>query len=163
MTISAELQERYKSEVNVDWVDALIISHPEIETVYICNHIDPITANFDGGSHEFLSIPFKITLPSKETTGRQDLSLVISNIFNQGKQVLDAAIKDPKNPIKLFYTIYILGNSEPQYDPPIELSLTDITLTETTLVGTATRSDIINLAFPSQVYRPKSFPGLVRR
>lgn len=163
MTISAELQERYKSEVDVDWVDAIVIEHPKISTIYICNYTEAITANFDGASVQFLPIPFKVSLPNKETTGRQDFSIAISNVFNQGKVIMDAAIEDPKSPIKLYYTVYILGNAEPQYDPPIELSLTDITLNESVLTGTATRSDIINLKFPRQVYRPEAWPGLVRR
>ena len=163
VTITAELQERYKSEVDVDWVDTIVIKHPKITTIYACNYIEAITGNFDGASVQFLPIPFKVSLPNKEANGRQDFSIVISNVFNQGKAVLDAAIEDPKTPITLYYTVYILGNAEPQYDPPIELSLTDITLNESALTGTGTRSDIINLSFPRQIYRPESWPGLVRR
>lgn len=163
MSISAELAERYATEVDVDWCDALLISHSTFGTLAYTNALEPFTGTVLGESYNFLMVPFKISIPPKDNSGRQDLSLVISNIFNQGKVFIDSAITQPDEAILIRYTVFIEGNSTPEYDPPLELTMTDIAITDEVLTAVATRSDILNLKFPREVYRPDFFPGLNRR
>lgn len=159
MAIGADLQQRYKSEVDVDWVDCLIISHPAIVTQYFCNSPDPIS----GMGHDFTPLPFQIKLPARDNSGRQDLQLAISNVNYAAQLLLEDAITQPEAPIVVAYTVFIRGNETPQIDPPLEMSMTDIVVTEAVVSATVTRSDILNLAFPREKYRPDWFPGLNRR
>ena len=163
MPISAALQERYRSEVDVDWVDCLIISHPAIETLYLCNSPDAIQGDPGDGLVTFRPVPFKVTLPARDSSGRQDLSLALSNVGRVGMAVLEQAITQPEEPIQVGYTIFIRGDTAPQIDPPLTMSMTDIVVTETVITATITRSDIHNLPFPRERYRPDPFPGLNRR
>lgn len=171
MTISQELAERYSTEVDVDWCDALVITHPKITPIYICNHTDPITGNITDISgntltETFYPVPFKINLPTRDSSGRQDFGLSISNIFGVGKTLMDQAIQDPSVPITMMYTIFIIGLGDPaipQYDPAIELFLTEITMNDVAITANATRNDILNMPFPREIYRPDWFPGLNRR
>lgn len=171
MTISAELAQRYSSEVDIDWYDALAITHPQITPIYICNHLTEIVGNITNiagvtETHTFIPAPFKISLPARDSSGRQDFGLSISNIMNIGKTLMDQAIQDPTTPITMMYTIFIPGDTTPanaQLDPAIELFLTDIALTDSVITATATRNDILNMPFPREIYRPDFFPGLNRR
>ena len=163
MAIGADLQQRYKSEVDVDWVDCIIISHPAITTCYFCNCPDPITGVIDGASQTFTPLPFQIKLPARDNSGRQDLSLAISNVNFAAQLLLEDAITQPEAPIVVRYTVFIVGDTTPQIDPPLEMSMTDIVVTEAVVSATVTRSDILNLAFPREKYRPDWFPGLNRR
>lgn len=163
MPLSAALQERYRSEVDVDWVDCLIISHPAIETLYLCNSQDAIQGDPGDGLVTFQPVPFKVNLPTRDSSGRQDLSLALSNVGRVGMAVLEQAITQPEEPIQVGYTIFIRGDTAPQIDPVLTLSMTDIVVTETLITATITRSDILNLPFPRQKYRPDWFPGLNRR
>ena len=163
MPLSAALQERYRSEVDVDWVDCLIISHPAIDTLYLCNSPDPIQGDPGGGLVTFQPVPFRINLPTRDGSGRQDLSLAISNVGRIGMAILEQAITQPEEAIQVDYTILIRGDSAPQLDPPLSLTMTDIVVTETAISATVTRSDILNAPFPREKYRPDRFPGLDRR
>ena len=163
MPISDALQDRYRSEVDVDWVDCLIISHPAIDTLYLCNSPDAIQGDPGDGLVTFQPLPFKISLPARDGSGRQDMSLALSNVGRVAMTVLEQAITQPTEAIQVDYTLFIRGDSAPQLDPPLSLSMTDIVVTETLITATVTRSDIHNAPFPRQKYRPDLFPGLDRR
>lgn len=169
MSLSAEMQARYSTEVDIDWCEALIISHSTFGYLYICNTIESFEAlvpNEDGSgstTQTFLPVPFSIILPKRDESGTQEMSVAISNIGLQAQTALNDAIKKPREPIKLRYTIYILGDENPQYDPFLSLTMTDITVALDVVTATATRSDILNLKFPNELYRTEAFPGLNRR
>lgn len=163
MTISAELQARYSSEVDVDWWEALILSHPAAGSYYLCNTPEPMQGIIDRSLQTFLPVPFDAKLPSRDGEGQQDLQIAVCNVGAEMSAAIEAAITQPEIAIRCRYTVYIVGDTAPQYDPPFELSLTDVVLTESQLTGTATRADVINRRFPSVLYRPSTYPGLSRR
>jgi len=163
MAIGADLQARYATECDVDWVDCLAITHPAIAPLYLCNSPDAIQGDLGDGLVTFTPVPFQISLPARDNNGRQDMSLVLSNVGSVGQAVLEQAVTQPAEPIQVSFTVFIRGDTSPQIDPPLTLSMTDIVVTTTTITATITRSDILNLPFPRQVYRPDWFPGLDRR
>jgi hypothetical protein len=163
MTISAALQDRYSTEVDIDWWEAIVLSHPKIETLYLANLPVEQVGLVDGVAQVFRPLPFKTIQPKRDGTGRQEMQLVIENIGLGAVGVLDQALEDPSTPISCRYTIYLFGSPEPQVDPPIVLNLSDISVTQEAVACSASRSDILNLPFPREVYRPDLFPGLDRR
>jgi len=163
MTLSAAMQARYTSEVDVDFWDALIISHPAAGTSYLTNAQSPQRGTFNGGTRTFVPIPFEVTLPTLDGEGQQDLQVVICNIGEEMYEALDKIKQQPEQPIVCEFTQYIEGDLAPQFDPPFHLHLSDIELTREVFRGTATRSDIFNQRFPRQLYRGDMFPALVRR
>lgn len=165
MTISAALQQRYSSEVDFDWFEALILSHSAVGALYLAKVGDgkSRTGTIDGSTRTFLAVPFEVVLPRKDGEGQQDMTLTIGNVGSEMTNALNKAITKPQEPIRCRYTVFIEGNKTPQINPPLELSLTDIALTEEVVTATATRYNVFNRPFPSVVYRNTEFPGLKRR
>ena len=163
MTLSASMASRYTSEVDVDWWEALVISHPTGGTYYLTNAHTAQQGTLDGATRTFQPIPFEVTLPTLDGEGQQDLEVRVCNIGEEMWNALQKVKQRPEVPITCQVTVYIQGNLSPQYDPPWKLTLSDVTLTREILSGTATRSDVFNLRIPREIYRGDNFPALVRR
>ena len=163
MALSAELQARYTTEVDVDWWEALILSHSTGGTYYLTTSHESQQGTFDGAVRTFLPIPFTASLPTLDGEGQQDLTIAICNVGQEMRQALQLVKQKPEEPILCRYTIFINGNLSPQYDPPFELYLSSLQLTAAQLSGTASRVDVFNQPFPRQLYRTDWFPSLVRR
>ncbi len=163
VTISQDLVTRYTSEANVDWHEAFILRHPVAGNLYLINFQDEFVGLVDGYPQTFSPVPAQVVPPTRDSNGRQDLSIVWSGVQGQALAYLDEAIADRTQPVECWYTIYIEGNRNPQLDPMMELALTNIAVTETTVTAIATRADILNKVFPSEVYRVDRYPGLRRR
>lgn len=164
MAISSKLQTLYTSEVDVTWFEVLIISHSQFTKTYnITNAYGTKQGYVNGSLITFENIPFELSLPKRDAAGRSDLTLAIGVVGNNLTAELDLAIEKPEERIKLQYTVYINGDLNMQYDPPLELSLTNIEANTQQMTGQATQADTLNAPFPRLVYRPEPFPGLVRR
>ena len=164
MAISAELQERYTTEVDVDWRDALILSHPQATTVYLINH----TEEYEGldntsALRTFQPVPMQITPPSRDDSGNSDMNIAICGIEQEALNFLYDALDDATQSIRCWYSIFILGDPNPQIAPWLEFQLTGIAVGESSVTATASRSSVINKPFPNEVYRLSRFPGLRRR
>jgi hypothetical protein len=167
MTISADLQERYTSEVDVDWRAALILSHPSATTQYLVNHTEPLelarASNRPGRLFTFTPVPIEIVLPGRDDSGNSDMGIVICGVQTEALDFLYQALEDATQPITCSYSVYILGDPLPQIEPWLQFQLTGITVTDESVAATASRSNVVNMPFPTQVYRLSSFPGLRRR
>ena len=90
----------------------------------------------------------------------QELSIEIDNV---DKRISDFIRKASKfqAPVIVRYRPYLTSDlSEPQLDPPLELVLSDVQITETKVTGRASFADIINLPFLSERYTRRRFPSL---
>ena len=166
MTISQELIDRYTQEVDVDWWEALAISHPTFAgTFYIHNAPteSSLFGTLDGGTQTFISVPFEISLPERNSEGRSDVRIVIGAAGNALNEVLDGALTQPEFPIVVQYTAFLFTDQNPLYDPPLRFNMTEVTDTDTGITAVASPGDSINRPFPNGRYRVSSFPGLNRR
>ena len=164
MTISATLQAIYRNPASTsEFCDVLALSHPSMGSYYLANWHEAVPVSIDGAVRDFLPVPFEAVLPSRDGEGQQDLQLVICNVGEEMTQALDKALAQPTQPIRCRYSVAIIGSTRLQYDPPFELSLTNIALNEVVLTATATRADVINLKFPRVRYDMMAYPGLRRR
>lgn len=164
MTISASLQERYSNEVDVDWWESIVLSHPLFpQTYYLTSHFEQQQGSVDGVTRTFIPVPFKFLWPDRSEAGRGDMSLSIGNVSQDLTAALEAAIEDPTERIAVEFNTYLEGSTTPQYTPSIKLSLTDVALTELSVSGVATHADTLNAPFPRVLYRIDQFPGLARR
>jgi hypothetical protein len=59
-------------------------------------------------------------------------------------------------------TQYSDDASTPGLWPPLELQFTSVALDEENCTGTARRVDLINRAFPREVFTIENYPGLFR-
>lgn len=165
MTISSELIQRYKSEVDVDFLEVLILSQSSMGNYYLVNAPDGASrqAVVDGVLRTFIAIPFTAIPPARDGEGQQDMALAICNIGLEMTNAVEQAALAPSEPIRCRYSTIIEGDTALQIDPPLELQLTDIQITSEVLQATATRANTFGRQFPYEVYRGDRWPGLVRR
>lgn len=164
MALSAELQRIYSGEVDISYWSGLVLSHSLAGTLYLTDYHEATVGLVDGFARTFAPVPFSARLPERDApSGRQDLQLAICAIGDEARTLLDAAIEDPTEPISCRYGQWPIGDTEPMWDPLLELWLTDIALNVDTLSATASRADVLNRAIPTALYRPAQYPGLVRR
>ena len=166
MTISAKLKEIYASAPNdVQYIETLSLSHSQFTKTY---HVTSDMAQWsffdeNGKLITFESHPFKVVLPKRDTSGNQELTISIANAGLLMMQELEAAQLKPDEPIVCLYRVYLdVPNSYPQIDPPLSLSITDVSADANTINATATRFDVLSRAFPTEVYNIDDFPGLER-
>ncbi len=163
MSLTPELVTRYTSEVRIDWHDAFVLSHPQADTVYLIDYPQEHYGNVNGFTHLFRPVPSQVVQPTRNDSGRQDLSIIWCGIQGEALAFLDQAAADREHPITCLYSIFLEGSPEPQIDPWMELSLTNISVTKEAVTAIATRADVLNRIFPREVYRVDRFPGLRRR
>jgi len=163
MSLSAELQAIYSAEVPLDYWSGLVLSHSLGGTYYLANAASAQTGAVDGTSRVFRAIPFAFALPQRDAEGRQEMQLQICAIGGEVRTLLDAAAADPTAPIICRYGEWLYGDATQQWDPLLELALTDLVLTQDGLACVASRADTLNRSVPREVYTPDRWPGLVRR
>lgn len=75
MTISAELQERYKTECDIDWRNAFVLTHKGVytSTAYIIDHTEPFEGLVDGELRTFAPSPHSSSRHRWTTLGRKKL------------------------------------------------------------------------------------------
>jgi hypothetical protein len=168
MTITPELARVYASAPSTRrYIETLELSHPLFDQVYYLTN-DPQAWQFqidagDAALTVFRPVPFLVQLPTQDGKGQQDLQIVIDNVGREIMDAIEAAAADPSVNITVTYRVFLdIANSLPQNDPPLVLALPSIVVGMASVTGTATRADVLNRPFPSEVYRVDSFPGLNR-
>lgn len=166
MPISQALKEVYASApYTTRYIETLSFSHSLFPaTYYLTNDNAYWTFLLEtGASVSFRPMPFKIVLPKTDNKGNQDMALTIANIGRDLVDPLEAAITKPSEPVRCTYRVYLnQANSSPQNTPPTTLVLTGVQVTREAVSATATRSDVLNRAFPYNFYKVSQFPGLRR-
>ena len=163
MSLDPDLVTRYTTEMRKDWHDAYVLSHPSSETVYLIDHSEEFEGLVDGYLRLFLPVPAQRIPPSRDDSGRQDAAITWAGVGGEAREFLDAAIADATQPVTCRWSIYLEGDQEPKIVPWVELALTNIAVTRETVSAIATRADILNRPFPTEVYRVERYPGLRRR
>ena len=166
MAISAALQRVYANPTAKDhFIETLEIAHPVWPAeFFITNWPEAFDGGIEsGGTASFLSVPFQVVTPKRNTQGRQDMSVAIDNVGRVVMDALEEAIEDPTSPIDITWRVYLFSDlTQPQNNPPLKLTMTDVEVNNKQLVATASRADILNRPFPSEVYRTDQWPGLAR-
>ena len=165
MPISAALQAVYASApVNQRYVETLSFTHSRFSQAYYMTS-DNQQWQFlleTGQLVTFLPVPFRVTLPTVDGQGNQDMGLTIANIGRDLVDPIEAAIAVPSEPIRCTYRVYLDAPSSSPQNTPMALALTGVQVNRDVVSATATRSDVLNKAFPSNFYTVVQFPGLRR-
>jgi hypothetical protein len=168
MTISAELKRIYASAPTTRrYVETLELSHPLFpQTFYLTNDTTSwvfLLSAGAGGGVLFQPVPFRVQLPTTDGKGQQDLSIVLDNVGRLAMDSIEAAASMPTVNIGVVYRVYLdIAGTAPQLDPPITLTLQSVVIDALAITGTASRADVLNRPFPSELYRVDLFPGLNR-
>lgn len=163
MTISAELQEMYTSEVDVEWANAFIISHPKATTRYLINYPEQYQGSVNGHLVTFEPVYSEFTPPKRDSTGRIEASITWCGIFGEALEFMNQVMADATIPVTCNHSVFIIGDPSPQIDPWMTYYLTNVAVTDTLVTATATMGNTINRKFPGESYRLARFPGMRRR
>lgn len=166
MAISQALKEIYASAPATQrYVETLAFSHSLFPQSYYMTN-DNQSWQFlleTGEAKTFVAMPFAVVLPTLDGRGNQDLALTLANIGRDLVNPIEAAIAKPSEPIRCVYRVYVdTALTTPQSDPPLQLTITGIEVTRDSVSAAATRADILNRAFPFNMYTYPIFPGLRR-
>lgn len=167
MTLSPEIKRIFASApTDTRYVETLQFTHPGfLEEKFLTNDVEQWDFLLEDGttSVTFERVPFQLILPSHSDGGRQDLQIAICNIGQEMMDELERAVQIPLVPIKCTYRIYIdQTGSLPQNDPPTRLTIKNVDARKEEISTVATRADVLNKSFPSDIYRITNFPGLDR-
>lgn len=147
------------------YIETLEFSHPLFSQAHFLA-ADYTVWNFlleDGSPQQFEAVPFTVKLPDSTTSGNQSLQFAVGNVGRLLADELEAAIMNPRTPIKCVYRVYLdIPNTAPQNDPVLSLSVTSVNVTDQTVSAEATHVDVLNRRFPFEVYTTSMFPGLLR-
>lgn len=169
MSVSPELQRIYASApVDITYIETLTVSHSLFtQTYYLTNdvhewHFRTVVGD-DNSARDFIPMPFEIKLPKQNSGGLQELDIVLCNVGLELLRELDFAIVNPREAISAQYQVYLNRPlSDPQMLPPLQLFINEVSLDESVVTATATRFDVLNKTFPTELYNTEMFPGLLR-
>ena len=176
--IEAALKEAYASAPTGDddiVVHTLEIRHPifvddEGRPTSIClvhQHQD-FTAALEadapvkpGEAVNFISIAFEFKLAPVETSPTPQIAMSIDNVGRDVTEQLDAAIVDGHK-IEICYRPYLNGDrSGPKMRVPPVYTLVDVKVGVFRISARANTGADLGIAFPREIYKPETFPGLI--
>lgn len=169
-TMTPDLKRVYASApFDRNCVDTLELAHPLFpQTYFLTSDVQAWQFLLNAGDSPlgavtFLPVPFKLVRPTLDGKGQQDLQLVIDNVGREAMDAIEAAAANPTINIGVTLRTYLdVPLSPPQFYSPLVLALQSVVITVDSIVGTATRADVLNKSFPSELYRVDLFPGLNR-
>ena len=143
--------------------ETLQVSHPNVSPdFYLVNQREDISLPLVEGGDPILfkASGFQFQLPPTGENGTQDLRISIDNV---DRQITDfvAQVVGSNSPVQITYRPYLSSDlTKPQLDPPLELNLRDIKITNLNVSGRASYADILNMPFPNEYYTRTRFPSL---
>lgn len=166
-SLSDAIQEAYASApCDVVILHTIELNHPAFEhPVRVVRDHQNLTANLENGDEvEFVALAFDFTLPPEsETGGVPEIVVSVDNVSRLLAPYLDQAVQS-LDPVTMTYRPYLSTDlTAPHMDPPLTLTLKNITVTPLRVTARATFSDLSNRRFPGEDYSSINFPGLVAR
>ena len=164
MALTNDLKLIYSSApINKPLYTALVLTNPmwPAPLYLIDNTAVPRIFDFDGAAVKFLPTQFSVEAPDRRDDSLPELQLSFTNYGNALVNLLEQASLSGE-PITLKMTQYSDDANTPGLWPPLELQFTSVALDEENCTGTARRVDLINRAFPREVFTIENYPGLFR-
>jgi len=160
--ITEALQRIYASnQRDAEALETVELSHSAFsKTFYLVQDSAPHIGQLDDGTEQVFS-PFGFEIVYPSTGNQQDLAFIFDNVSRLATEELRNAIQKTAEPIKLTHRVYI-KNITLQQSTPLTLSLTNISVNDTTISARATRADLIKRKFPfgANIYYDQRFKGI---
>ncbi len=173
-SLSQALQEAYASAPSNDVIyHTLEIRHPAFTTpIRVVRDNQDITARLEAAAPEnggelvtFVGFAFDLVRPEVTSTGIPQCAIEIDNVSREILANIELAVTDTDNPIEVTYREYLASdlNTGPENDPPMTLTITQITADVFRVRAVASFADIGNRRFPREEYTAERFPGLINQ
>jgi hypothetical protein len=120
-----------------------------------------VTATLETGEEAlFQKSAYSLSLPSRTSTGRQDLNFNIDNVSGEVMNNLDAALEAGES-IKTTLRKYNAYDFSSPAETPIVMTVFATEIDSNQVKVSATFADLVNTAFPIDRYTPEIAKGLV--
>jgi len=108
----------------------------------------------------FIGFAFDISLPKIDDTSNPEIIITIDNVSLEILDNIERAVTS-KDFIEVTYRPYLSTELDyPHYDPPLHMTLTNITANLHSIKAKASFSNFANLSFPKETYTIAKFPSL---
>lgn len=170
-SLSAALKEAYAAAPqDVVILHTLEFRHPAFNEPLrvVLDHVDH-TCTLEAGAPEnpseavlFVGYAFDIVLPGVDDGAAPEVVITIDNVTMEIEDNISAALLTTDK-VMVTYRPYLSTDlSAPTMNPPLTLTITQITADQFQITARARMGDYANKAFPSELYTATRFPGLVR-
>lgn len=144
----------------------VIISTLELEcpawpdSVRICNGFEDQTVTDETATVKtFSAAGISIALPKKNTQGGQTLTFAIDNVTGEAQQLIDQALEAGEQ-VTMKYRVYLASDLNNVAEGPLVFKVKDGKMQNTTVEINAGFFDLINTAWPRDLYTAEFAPGL---
>lgn len=169
-TLSQALKEAYASApTDVVIHHTLELRHPAFTTpIRVVRDYNDLTARLessapvDGGTAvTFVRFAFEFTRPEVNASGVPQITIEIDNVDRSIVANIEAAMATA-DLVEATYREYLSTDlTAPQNDPPIHMTVMQITADIFKVKAVAGFPDLINRRFPTKEYDAETFPGLL--
>jgi len=163
MALSADLQQRLTTEIDQDWWEGIVLTHPYMTTICLCSDSEDRQGYVDGVLRTFTAAPIVVPDPDRNAEGRTDVQIQICAVGGEAQSFVAQAAADRSQSITLRYGRWLRDDPTQKVDPLPSVSVTDVLLGDELVLLSASATDVLNRPFPSQLYTIGRFPGLDRR
>ena len=167
MAISQALADIFNANPSGFYYSEVIsINHSALSVpLVMTNSSVQFRASVDGVTRVVVPTPFDIKLPDKDTSGNQSMNITMSNHEQNIINCIELMAQQPYEPAICTYNVYIntassTGVLNPEYTPSPRYDITSFSVTGSTIVAVATKTNLHNRRWPKRVYTPTLFPGL---
>lgn len=154
--MSEAIQEAYAyADHNITIYETLELTHtsfvPSIKLVD-SPHILVVTQG------SFQPVNFEVTLPETESSVRGQMKVSIRFLLMAYRELLYASSKT-SDPVYMYYRQYISGDSDPQAELPVALTINTMEFTDELVVLNALYPDLMNINICRRLMTARELPG----
>lgn len=120
---------------------------------------DQVCVTEDGRTLTFIASGIDVALPKKTNSGAQNLTFAIDNVTGEAQQKIDEALEAGAT-VSLVFRTYLGSDKSAPSDNPFRAKVLGGKITGSTVQVTAGFFDMINTAFPRDLYTVNFAPGL---
>jgi hypothetical protein len=142
-------------------LETLEVRHETAGVFYLVNDNVPLTAKLENGEEvTFRAAGFNLTLPTKDDSGVQSLTVTLSDINREASDFVFKTVGS-KKPIKMSYRPYLKDDTtKPQTKAPLVLYAREVSIKGPNIKATANFADLLNKPFLNKIYTRRLFPSL---
>lgn len=128
--------------------------------VLICNGFEDQTCVAeDGRTLTFIAAGISVALPRRSNSGSESLTFGIDNITGEAQQLIDQAL-EAEAQVLLTFRIFLASDKSAPAEPPYRFVARSGQMKGTQVEITAGFFDLINTAWPRDLYTLEFAPGL---
>lgn len=128
--------------------------------ILICQGFEDQTCiDEDGRELTFIAAGIDVALPKKSSSGAQNLTFAIDNITGEAQQKIDQALEAEER-VNLTFRIFLASDKSAPAEPPYRMTVSGGAMNGTSVQVQAGFFDLINTAWPRDLYTSEFAPGL---